>query len=67
MSERLPRLEAYPEKRRKQPSIQILRAYRDNKRRLLIELAKEPKDRWIRNNIHAYQHIIRWMEEEYDL
>ncbi len=66
MSERLPNLVVL-DKPRKQPSLQILQAYRDNRRRLLIELAKEPKDRWIRNNIRAYQHIIRWMEEEYEL
>ncbi len=67
MSERLPSLLTFPSREKKKPTAQIVQAYRDNKRRLLMELAKEPRDRWIRNNINAYQHIIRWLEEEYEL
>ena len=67
MSERLPNLYPVSDRPRKKPTLEVLQAYRDNKRRLLLELAKETKDRWVRNNIRAYQHIIRWLEEEYEL
>jgi len=67
MSERLPNLYPLSKGPRKKPTLQILQAYRDNKRRLLLEMAKEEQDRWTRNNIRAYQHIIRWLEEEYEL
>ena len=67
MSERLPSLVPGERRRKQAPSAEIVKAYKDNKKRLLVELARQPKDRWIRNNIRAYQHIIRWMEEHYDL
>ena len=67
MSERLPNLYPLSQRKRKSPSAEVIQAYRDNKRRLLMELSKEVKDRWTRNNIQAYQHIIRWLEEEYEL
>jgi len=65
MSERLPSILPLNRKR-KRPTNEILQSYRDNRRRLLLELAK-PQERWVRNNVRAYQHILRWMEDEYDL
>jgi hypothetical protein len=65
MSERLPSIIPIGRKRKRPTSI-IIKSYRDNRRRLLLELAK-PQERWVRNNVRAYQHILRWMEEEYEL
>jgi hypothetical protein len=65
MSERLPSFIPVGTKRKRPTSI-IIKSYRDNRRRLLLELAK-PQERWVRNNVRAYQHILRWMEEEYEL
>lgn len=52
-------------KRRATPS--ILRAYFDNRSRLAAELAKQPRDRWVENNIRAYLHILRSLEGSYDI
>ena len=45
----------------------ILRTYFDNRGRLAAELAKRPRDRWVENNIRAYLHILRSLEERYDI
>ena len=43
----------------------ILRAYFDNRSRLAMELAKIPRDRYVENNIKAYYHILKSLEENY--
>ena len=67
MSERLPTLMPFSRRPRRVATAEIERAWRDNKRRLLLELAKDQNDRFVRNNVRAYRHIIGWLEEEYDL
>jgi len=67
MSERLPQLDPHGTKIRMRATSQILRTYRDNQVRLLSELAKEPQDRFTKNNISAYRHILGWLEELYDI
>ncbi len=52
---------------KKKPSAQILEIYRHNKARLQGEEQKTVKDRTVVNNIAAYTHIVRSMEELYDL
>jgi hypothetical protein len=45
----------------------ILTTYLHNRIRLMAELAKRPRDQHILNNIRAYLHIVRSIEERYDL
>lgn len=67
MSERMPSLVPVRSRPRKNATAEIVQAWRDNQRRLLLELAKDQNDRFVRNNVRAYRHIIGWLEEEYDL
>lgn len=45
----------------------ILTTYLHNRIRLMAELAKRPRDQHILNNIRAYLHIVRSIEDRYDL
>jgi hypothetical protein len=45
----------------------ITSTYLNNKVRLLEELSKDLSDRTTQNNIRAYMHIVRAIEERYDL
>lgn len=45
----------------------IITAYLHNRIRLMHELAKQPRDQHILDNIRAYLHIVRSLEERYDL
>ena len=45
----------------------IITTYLHNRIRLMAELAKKPRDQHILNNIRAYLHIVRSLEERYDL
>jgi hypothetical protein len=45
----------------------ILTTYIHNRIRLMAELAKQPRDRSTLNSIRAYLHIVRSLEDNYDL
>lgn len=45
----------------------ILTTYLHNRIRLMAELAKRPRDQHTLNNIRAYLHIVRSIEDRYDL
>jgi hypothetical protein len=48
-------------------SASTLTCYLHNRLRLMAELARRPRDQHTLNNIRAYLHIVRSMEERYDL
>jgi hypothetical protein len=41
--------------------------YLHNRIRLMAELAKKPRDQHVVNTIRAYLHIVRSLEDRYDL
>lgn len=45
----------------------VITTYLHNRIRLMAELTKKPRDQHILNNIRAYLHIVRSLEERYDL
>jgi hypothetical protein len=45
----------------------IITTYLHNRIRLTAELAKKPRDQQVLNSIRAYLHIVRSLEERYDL
>jgi len=49
------------------PSPDILACYRSNRERLLMELAKDRRDTSTVNNIRAFYHIVKALEENYEL
>ncbi len=52
---------------KRKASPRILEIYRINKERLASELQKDVKDRATHNSIAAFSHIVRHMEEVYEL
>lgn len=45
----------------------IITTYLHNRIRLMAELARKPRDSHVVGNIRAYLHIVRSLEERYDL
>lgn len=45
----------------------VITTYLHNRIRLMAELAKKPRDQQVVNTIRAYLHIVRSLEERYDL
>lgn len=45
----------------------VITTYLHNRIRLMAELAKKPRDQHVVNTIRAYLHIVRSLEERYDL
>lgn len=45
----------------------ILTTYLHNRIRLMQELTRKPRTQSVLNNIRAYLHIVRSLEERYDL
>lgn len=45
----------------------IITTYLHNRIRLAAELMKKPRDQHVINTIRAYLHIVRSLEERYDL
>jgi hypothetical protein len=56
-----------PSLNKKQPCEQIIAIYKSNCERLSSEVSKLRTDKLTKNNIAAYTHIIKSLEEEYDL
>ena len=57
-----------PEERAKlRATAAILTTYLHNRIRLLHELKRRPRDTQVVNTIRAYLHILRSLEEKYDL
>ena len=52
---------------RRKASTAIITTYLHNRIRLAAELAKKPRDQHTLNAIRAYLHIVRSLEECYDL